>query len=97
MDDEENEEHNREHPRYAVNTTGTLILDTGFKIPFVVKDMSQRGAKILLRSSIILPAHFVIEIVSPDKSRIKRSKASRQWQRGPLIGIRLLSSETIRL
>jgi hypothetical protein len=38
----------REHVRFQINTTGTLILESGFKVTFVVKDISQRGAKILL-------------------------------------------------
>lgn len=88
---------NREHPRFEVNTNGTLVLETGFKIPFVVKDMSQRGAKLLLQHSVVLPARFTVEIVSPDNRKIKHCKASRQWQRGPLVGIRLLSSQTINL
>ena len=88
---------NREHERFQVNTTGTVILETGFKIPFVVKDMSQRGAKILLPHATVLPSRFVIEIVSPDKRKIKRSKSAKQWQRGPMVGIRLLSSELITL
>ena len=88
---------NRAHPRFEINTTGTLMLETGFKIPFVVKDMSQRGAKLLLQHSVVLPQRFTIEIVSPDKRKIKRCKSSRQWQRGPLVGVRLLSSETIDL
>ncbi|RIJ15309.1 PilZ domain-containing protein [Henriciella mobilis] len=88
---------NREHPRFDVNTNGTLVLETGFKIPFVVKDMSQRGAKLLLQHSVVLPARFTVEIVSPDNRKIKRCKASRQWQRGPLVGVRLLSSQTINL
>ncbi len=87
----------RAHPRFDVNTTGTLILETGFKIPFVVKDMSQRGAKILLSKTLVLPDRFIVEMVSPDRQKIKRCKSSRQWQRGPLVGIRLLSSETIHL
>ncbi|WP_084399949.1 hypothetical protein [Henriciella aquimarina] len=87
----------RAHQRYDLSTTGTLILETGFKISFVVKDMSQRGAKILLESSTILPERFIVEIVSVDRQKIKRCKASRQWQRGPLVGIRLLSSQTISL
>lgn len=88
---------NRAHPRFEINTSGTLKLDTGFKIPFVVKDMSQRGAKLLLQHSVVLPQRFTIEIVSPDKRKIKQCKATRQWQRGPLVGVRLLSSETIDL
>lgn len=96
-DDDVDMAESREHPRFAVNTTGTLILETGFKISFVVKDMSQRGAKILLQNSIILPERFIIEIISPDNRKIKRSKAARQWQRGPLVGVRLLSAETISL
>lgn len=87
----------REHPRVEVNTTGTLVLETGFKIPFVVKDMSQRGAKLLLQHSVVLPSRFMIEIVSPDHRKIKRCKCTRQWQRGPLVGVRLLSSQTIEL
>jgi len=88
---------NREQPRFEINTTGTLILETGFKIPFVVKDMSQRGAKLLLQHSVVLPARFTVEIASPDHRQIKRGKAARQWQRAPLVGIRLLSSQTINL
>ncbi|MEQ8559677.1 MAG: PilZ domain-containing protein [Henriciella sp.] len=87
----------REYPRFDISTNGTLVLDTGFKIPFVVKDMSQRGAKLLLQHSVVLPERFTVEIVSPDKRKIKRCKSSRQWQRGPLVGIRLLSAETIEL
>ena len=87
----------REFPRFEINTNGTLTLDTGFKIQFVVKDMSQRGAKILLQNSVMVPERFTVEIVSPDNRKIKRCKANRQWQRGPLVGIRLLSSETIHL
>ena len=87
----------RDFPRFEVNTTGTLILDTGFKLPFLVKDLSQRGAKILLSRTSILPESFVVEIISPDRSKIKRCKAARQWQRGALAGIRLLSSQTIQL
>ena len=87
----------RVYPRYEINTTGTLILETGFKIPFVVKDLSQRGAKILLQKTTILPQSFVVEITSPDKSKIKRCDAARQWQRGPLVGVRLLNSKTIKL
>ena len=90
-------EDNREHPRFDVNTTGTLILETRFKIPFVVKDLSQRGAKILLSKSLIVPDRFIVEILSPTGNKIKRCKAQRQWQRGPLVGVRLLSSETIEL
>lgn len=87
----------RDYPRYEVNTTGTAILDTGFRISFVVKDLSQRGAKILLNKTTILPHTFVVEITSPDKTKLKRCDASRQWQRGPLVGIRLLNSKTIKL
>lgn len=87
----------REHLRYPIDTTGTVILDTGFRIPFVVKDMSQRGAKILLSHAAILPERFTVEIVSSDKSKVKRCKSSKQWQRGPMLGIRLLSSEVIRV
>lgn len=90
------EEH-REHVRFQVNTTGTLILENGFKISFVVKDMSQRGAKLLLSASTVLPENFTIEIVSPDMQKIKKCKAKKQWQRGPLLGVRLLSSQTILL
>ncbi|WP_018147331.1 PilZ domain-containing protein [Henriciella marina] len=87
----------RDFPRFDVNTSGTLILDTGFKLSFVVKDMSQRGAKILLNKTSILPDTFTVEIVSPDRSKLKRCSARRQWQRGPLVGIRLLSAKTITL
>lgn len=87
----------RDFPRYEVNTTGTAILETGFKITFVVKDLSQRGAKILLNKTTILPQTFVVEIMSPDKSKLKQCNASRQWQRGPLVGIRFLTSKTIKL
>ncbi|MGB3626341.1 MAG: PilZ domain-containing protein [Henriciella sp.] len=90
------EEH-REYVRFQVNTTGTLILDNGFKISFVVKDMSQRGAKLLLSSSVILSDSFTIEIVSPDMQKLKKCKARKQWQRGPLLGVRLVTSETIHL
>lgn len=90
-------EDHRKHPRFQVNTTGTIILDTGFKLSFVVKDMSQRGAKILLTNTTVLPKHFIVEIVSPDQQKIKRCKSAKQWQRGPLVGIRLLSSEVIQL
>lgn len=90
------EEH-REHDRFSINTTGTLVLETGFKISFVVKDMSQRGAKLLLANSTIVPANFIVEILSPDGQKIKKCKARKQWQRGPLLGVRLLSSETIYL
>ena len=96
-DAETTQPENREHPRFDVHTTGTLKLETGFKLNFAVKDMSQRGAKILLESSVILPERFTVEIISPDKKKIKRCKSSRQWQRGPLVGIKLLSSETIVL
>lgn len=87
----------RDFPRFEVNTTGTLILETGFKMSFVVKDMSQRGAKILLNKTSILPDTFTVEIISPDGSKLKRCDARRQWQRGPLAGIRLLNAKTIRL
>ena len=87
----------RDFPRFEVNTSGTLILDTGFKLDFVVKDMSQRGAKILLSKTSILPEAFTVEIVSPDRTKVKRCEAKRQWQRGPLVGIRLLSAKTITL
>ncbi|MEM5517633.1 PilZ domain-containing protein [Henriciella sp. AS95] len=90
------EEH-REYVRFQVNTSGTLILENGFKISFVVKDLSQRGAKLLLSNSVVVPENFVIEIVSPDRQKIKKCKAIKQWQRGPLLGVRLLSSETIAL
>ena len=88
---------NREHPRFPLDTTGTVILDTGFKIPFSVKDMSQRGAKILLSHATVLPKRFVVEIVSTDKTKLKRCNCSKQWQRGPMLGIRLLSSEMVHL
>lgn len=87
----------REHPRFNVNTSGTLILETGFKIPFSLKDLSQRGAKILLSKTLVLPERFIVEIVSVDQQKIKRCKSHKQWQRGPLAGIRFLSSETIHL
>ncbi|WP_182482341.1 PilZ domain-containing protein [Henriciella barbarensis] len=87
----------RDFPRFEVNTSGTLILQTGFKMNFVVKDMSQRGAKILLNKTSILPEAFTVEFVSPDRTKVKRCEARRQWQRGPLVGIRLLSAKTIRL
>ena len=87
----------RDFPRFEVNTSGTLILETGFKMNFVVKDMSQRGAKILLNKTSILPEAFTVEIVSPDRTKVKRCEAKRQWQRGPLVGIRLLSAKTIAL
>ncbi|GGB58561.1 PilZ domain-containing protein [Henriciella pelagia] len=87
----------REHVRFQINTTGTLILESGFKVTFVVKDISQRGAKLLLSNTFVVPEKFIIEIVSPDHQKIKKCKAAKQWQRGPLLGVRLISSETITL
>jgi hypothetical protein len=95
--DSEDMSDQRDHPRFEVNTSGTLILETGFKIPFIVKDLSQRGAKILLTKTVVLPARFTVEILSPDRLKIKRCASSRQWQRGPLVGVHFLSSQTIKL
>ncbi len=51
---------NREHPRFDVSTSGTLVLDTGFKLDFVVKDMSQRARRSCFRTaSSFLPASLL--------------------------------------
>ena len=84
----------RGHDRLEISTDGQLKLGNGFKIPIRVVDMSRSGARLRLAKFVVLPNEFDVEIISPDRRKLKISTASRQWQRQSECGVKFLSSRT---
>ena len=84
----------RRDDRHEITTDGQIILGNGFKIPIRVLDMSRSGARLRMAQFVVLPNEFDAEIFSPDRRKLKRVAASRQWQRQNECGVKFLSSRT---
>ena len=84
----------RRADRLPMKTDGRIVMASGFKLPFNVIDISPRGAKIKLTQYVVMPDTFVIEIFSPDRTKLKRANAHRQWQRNSDVGVRFKDAVT---
>lgn len=84
----------RAHDRHQVSTDGQIKLGNGFKIPIRVVDMSRSGARLRMSQFVVLPNEFEVEIISPDRCKLKISTCARQWQRQSECGVKFLSSHT---
>lgn len=80
--------------RHELQTDGQLTLPNGFKIPIRVVDMSRSGARLHLLSYVVLPNEFEVEIFSPDRTKLKITTSSRQWQRQNECGVKFLTART---
>tara|TARA_R110000868_G_scaffold47221_1_gene155171 strand:- start:204 stop:515 length:312 start_codon:yes stop_codon:yes gene_type:complete len=88
---------NRAYPRKRVDTTGEIIVQGGFRFDVKVKDISLRGARIVTATRIVLPQTFRLEILSPDRARVKICECVRRWQFGNACGVQFRSSKTVTL
>ncbi|MEE9380407.1 MAG: hypothetical protein V3V03_03295 [Hyphomonadaceae bacterium] len=84
----------RTHDRTDLHTDGLILLPNGFRIPIAIKDMSKRGAKVNLKTYMILPDKFAVQIYSPDRRKLKHCNCTRQWQRRNDAGVHFLDSRT---
>lgn len=84
----------RRQDRMALGTRGQILLNNGNKIPVSIKDMSSRGAKLILDQYVVVPDDFTVEIFSPDGTKVKRCRCTRQWQKLGEVGVHFLDSKT---
>lgn len=87
----------RASDRFNIATDGLVVLQSGARVPFKVIDISQRGARIRLSKMMILSEKFRVDIISPDRMKVKRCDCVRQWQKTADVGLKFLTSETIQL
>ncbi len=87
----------RIHRRRPYKADGFIALQSGFQFPVETINLSARGARLRLKASVILPDRFVLEVFSPDDTKIKRCECARRWQTGLEVGVRFISSQIIPL
>jgi len=95
LDDVDMLSEQREFDRHEIATEGQIKLTNGFKIPVKVSDMSRSGARLRMKQFVVLPNEFEVEIFSPDRTKLKLTKSSRQWQRHAECGVKFLTARTI--
>jgi hypothetical protein len=62
--------------------TGAIVLEDGERVPVIIKDISERGARIEFVQHIELPAS--VTLIEPT---MKRRQATVAWQRDGVAGL----------
>ena len=91
------DEERRTVDRFEIATEGHIILPSGSRVPFSIVDISQRGAQLRLNQLIVLPSEFIIDVMSPDRKKVKRCDCKRTWQRNWMLGVKFITARMIEL
>ncbi|MEL6473708.1 MAG: PilZ domain-containing protein [Pseudomonadota bacterium] len=97
MHAEQDTQEARRAERYDLPSRGELLLPMGGRVKFEVNNISRIGAAIKLANYVIVPTEFIVEIESPDRTKLKRCECRRVWQSGGRVGVRFLSSQVTPL